>query len=216
MAFSYSPKIVTDGLVLYLDAANPYSYVSGSTTWNDLSRAGNNGTLTNGPTFNTGSGGSIVFDGVNDYASIAPTVVNTPWSLCTVIRASNSGFPALYSQDGLRIWVGITPSLAVGVHVNFNTRSDTPAGSFTLNQTSFIGVSSTPTVLSVFINSTKYSLTTYSNPTTNTLASIASYSDKTKDFFQGSIFTFSMYNKALSDDEVLQNYNATKGRFGLK
>jgi len=53
MAFSYSPKIVTDGLVLYLDAANPYSYVSGSTSWNDISRGGNNGTLVNGPTFSS-------------------------------------------------------------------------------------------------------------------------------------------------------------------
>jgi hypothetical protein len=67
MAFNYSPKIITDGLVLYLDAANPKSYVSGSTTWGDLSRGGNNGTLVNGPTFSSANGGSIVFDGVNDY-----------------------------------------------------------------------------------------------------------------------------------------------------
>jgi hypothetical protein len=66
MAFSYSPKIVTDGLVLYLDAGNPYSYVSGSTNWNDLSRSMLSGSLVNGPTYNTGSLGSIVFDGVDD------------------------------------------------------------------------------------------------------------------------------------------------------
>ena len=45
MAFRYSPKIVTDGLVLYLDAANTKSYVSGSTTWNDLSKTPNNGSV---------------------------------------------------------------------------------------------------------------------------------------------------------------------------
>ncbi len=50
MAFNYSPRVVTDGLVLYLDAANQYSYVSGSTSWNDISRGRNNGTLVNGPT----------------------------------------------------------------------------------------------------------------------------------------------------------------------
>ena len=70
MAFSFSPKIVTDGLVLYLDAANPKSYVSGSTTWRDISRGGNNGTLVNGPTFDSGNGGNIVFDGVDDYSRI--------------------------------------------------------------------------------------------------------------------------------------------------
>lgn len=67
MAFNYSPNIVRDSsLVLYLDAANTKSYVSGSTIWNDISRGGNNGTLTNGPTFNSSNNGSIVFDGVND------------------------------------------------------------------------------------------------------------------------------------------------------
>ena len=69
MAFNFSPKIVTDGLVLCLDAANSKSIVSGSTTWNDLSRGGNNGNLVNGPTFNSGNGGSILFDGVDDYVS---------------------------------------------------------------------------------------------------------------------------------------------------
>ena len=58
MAFNYSPKIVTNGLVLCLDAANPKSYVSGSTKWNDLSKNYLNGTLTNGPTFNSANGGS--------------------------------------------------------------------------------------------------------------------------------------------------------------
>jgi hypothetical protein len=69
MAVNYSPKIITDGLVLYLDAANTRSYPGSGTVWSDLSRGGNNGTLRNGPTFNSGNGGSIVFDGVNDYAS---------------------------------------------------------------------------------------------------------------------------------------------------
>ena len=68
--------IVRDGLVLLLDAANPKSYLSGSTTWTDLSRSGNNGSLINGPTFNTGSGGNIVFDGVDDYVSIPDMVLN--------------------------------------------------------------------------------------------------------------------------------------------
>ena len=67
MAFNYSPKIVTNGLVLCLDAGNVKSYVSGSTTWTDLSPTQKNGILTNGPTFNSSNGGSIVFDGVDDY-----------------------------------------------------------------------------------------------------------------------------------------------------
>ena len=67
-------NIVTDGLVLLLDAANTKSYVSGSTIWNDLSRSGNTGTLTNGPTYNSSNGGSIVFDGSNDFIEGTITV----------------------------------------------------------------------------------------------------------------------------------------------
>jgi hypothetical protein len=66
-------NIVADGLVLYLDSANTKSYVSGSTVWNDLSRSILNGTLTNGPTFNTGNGGSIVFDGTNNFIQLGVT-----------------------------------------------------------------------------------------------------------------------------------------------
>jgi len=67
MATLYSPKIVTDGLVLCLDAADKNSYPGSGTTWYDLSGEGNNGTLTNGPTYSSANGGVIVLDGYNDY-----------------------------------------------------------------------------------------------------------------------------------------------------
>jgi hypothetical protein len=63
MALSHSPQIVRDGLVLYLDAANIKSYAGSGTTWTDLTKEQNNGTLVNGPTFDNGA---IIFDGVND------------------------------------------------------------------------------------------------------------------------------------------------------
>ena len=67
MAFIHSPKLVTNGLVLCLDAANKLSYPGSGTTWYDLSGNANNGTLTNGPTFNSANSGSIVFDYIDDY-----------------------------------------------------------------------------------------------------------------------------------------------------
>mgnify|MGYP006213918775 FL=1 len=69
MATLYNPNIVTDGLVLCLDAANKRSYIGSGTAWDDLA-GGNNGTLTNGPTFDAGNGGSVVFDGANDYINL--------------------------------------------------------------------------------------------------------------------------------------------------
>jgi hypothetical protein len=68
MAGSSGPDLVQNGLVLALDAADKNSYRGTGTTWSDLSGNNNTGTLTNGPTFNGGNGGSIVFDGVDDYA----------------------------------------------------------------------------------------------------------------------------------------------------
>lgn len=67
------PNIITDGLVLALDAGNTKSYPGSGTTWNDVSGNGNNGTLINGPTFDTGNGGSVVFDGVDDHFTTSTT-----------------------------------------------------------------------------------------------------------------------------------------------
>ena len=75
MATKYSPKIITNGLVLSLDAANNKSYPRSGTTWTDLSGNNNTGTLTNGPTFNAGNQGSIVFDGVDDYISGGGSII---------------------------------------------------------------------------------------------------------------------------------------------
>jgi hypothetical protein len=72
MAFVHSPKIVTDELVLTLDAGNVKSYPGSGTTWLDKSGRGSNGTLINGPTFNSGNGGSIVFDGTDDFGIVQP------------------------------------------------------------------------------------------------------------------------------------------------
>ena len=67
---AHSPSIVMNGLVLALDAGNTKSYPGSGTTWTDLSGGGNTGTLTNGPTYSSANGGSIVFDGVNDYINM--------------------------------------------------------------------------------------------------------------------------------------------------
>ncbi len=70
MATRYNSQVVKDGLVVCLDAGNPKSYPGTGNTWYDLTINGNNGTLTNGPTFSSINGGGIVFDGINDYVSV--------------------------------------------------------------------------------------------------------------------------------------------------
>ena len=89
MGFYRAPQIVTNGLVMYLDAANPKSYPTTGTAWYDRSGNGNTGTLTNGPTFNSGNNGSIVFDGIDDYVSLSssPNLTN-PLTICGFINTS--------------------------------------------------------------------------------------------------------------------------------
>ena len=81
MAFFHSPNIVTEGLVFCYDAGDQISYPGTGTTWTDIVGS-SNGTLTNGPTFDTGNGGSLKFDGANDY-------VDTGNTTCHCIKTSS-------------------------------------------------------------------------------------------------------------------------------
>ena len=103
MAIAYNTSVVRNGLVLHLDAANRKSYPGTGTAWSDLSGNGNNGTLVNGVTYNSANNGSITFDGVNDYISIAQNssyrFSNTQaFSISAWIRCTaTSGFSTILS-----------------------------------------------------------------------------------------------------------------------
>jgi hypothetical protein len=93
--YNYTGGIVTDGLVLNLDAAKVDSYPGTGTTWRDLSGNNNNGTLTNGPTFSgIGKQAAIVFDGVDDYAILPTNFFNpnagTPFTVSFWFKTSRS------------------------------------------------------------------------------------------------------------------------------
>jgi hypothetical protein len=119
MAFANGGSIVTNGLVLALDAADRNSYVSGSTTWFDVSGNNNSGSLTNGPTFNSGNGGSIVFDGTNDYVNngnILDTDGTSPFSVSVWFKTSSTsnGTKTLVSKN-------LLSSPYTGWQLGFNT-----------------------------------------------------------------------------------------------
>jgi hypothetical protein len=232
MSFNYSPKVVTNGLVLCLDAANQKSYVSGSTLWNDLTGNFNNGTLTNGPTFNSSNGGSIVFDGTNDY----------------VLVNSNASIPYSSSARTISIWF-YTNSTTWADNVNnlffygagstgnafgidFSTYPSMEiytwggAGrdltfSTTYSQVGWKNISITYnglTTILIYENGTFTQTLTLSSACNTTLSSIyigAVNPSVLAGYYDGNIAQVSIYNRALSSSEILQNYNATKTRFGL-
>ena len=91
MAASAGPDIVEDGLVLYLDAGNEESYPGTGTTWKDLSGNGNDGTLTNGPTFSGDNTGGITFDGSNDYVDCGDIDITSSFTLSVWFKGNPTG-----------------------------------------------------------------------------------------------------------------------------
>jgi hypothetical protein len=230
MATSYgNPPIVTDGLVLCLDAANSLSYPGSGTSWNDLSGQGNSGTLINGPTFNPSNGGSIVFDGTNDYASCGnpPELQINQGTISAWTKSSNPGssFRGIIVKQynyGLFFFDGILVTYDWAVFQTRNTlvniadgRWKNVAMSFTLNT----GSPSNNAV--IYINGIPVLTTTLNYNNNGTEVQIASGGFQPPDNtmviqqLNGNVSNVSIYNRALSASEVLQNYEATKTRFGL-
>lgn len=235
MAFNFSPKIVTNGLVLYLDAANPKSYVSGSTTWSDISRGGNNGALTNGPTFNSSNGGSIVFDGSNDYIDLGDRdafdgFASYSLSVWVYINAFNiyTAFFHKWGATGYSYFLGaFNDNFKVTAGENYATNTGGKTGYYgdvsnTALQTGRwynIVYTSTISNISLYINGVLDNSIANSWRGGNIINSITSL--KLATHFDQPTYTncrmsnSMIYNRALSATEVLQNYNATKTRFGL-
>jgi hypothetical protein len=219
MSFNYSPKIVTNGLVLCLDAANTKSYVSGSTIWTDLSRSGINGTLTNGPTFSSANGGTIVFDGTNDYINLgSPQQLQvTNVTLSAWIKTNQTTYQIIIDDLGTSpftswgMWLDPTGKIAW-----FDGSWRTSNISVNNNQITNIVCTLNSTSLKFYINGTQ-DINSHTVP-----AIIPTTDNKTIGNqplnsypFSGNIYHTLIYNRALSSTEIKQNYNATKGRYGL-
>lgn len=230
MGFHYSPKpIIDNSLVLYLDASNSKSYVSGSTIWNDISRGGNNGTLINGPTFSSANNGIVSFDGVNDvYECLTQpsiTSIQTTNALTLSVFFRNNYTGEFRDVVGLNKVTGQNLFLIRQSATNDNLFFD-----------SFIGDVRYNTHLRVFQPNNVWTyacatfdgsqIITYYNgvliQTTPTSGNIRSFDSNQfrignlgYSFFKGDISNVTLYNRALSNQEVLQNFNAMRGRFGI-
>jgi hypothetical protein len=221
MAYNFSPKIITDGLVLYLDAANTRSYPGSGTVWTDLSRVGNNGTLTNGPTFNSANGGSIVFDGSNDNISTNYNSQLTNFTVCVWFKTSDSSNPGaarIIDKNYISgFWIGKNSTGASNSWGGGVLESSPPYGRYitlTDGQWHFLVSTRLGTTHTIYgdgiTNSTSGTVSSTALSTTSlTIAGGAAQ------VFKGNIAQTSIYNRALSTTEILQNYNATKTRFGL-
>lgn len=224
MAFNYSPKIVTDGLVLYLDAANPRSYTSGSTSWLDLSRSQNNGILVNGPTFNSIAGGSIRYDGINDYTSGTISNLNTnaitleAWVYHLAISNNVQRYVSTFLSPGEQAVIRYDGAVGIGA-IRFYIVTTT--GYKLMSVPSSVVINNWYHIVGTWNGTTqifyKNAAVIASSNQTGTLVNdpVACYTSLESEAMDGYIPIVKVYNRALSATEVLQNYNALKGRYGL-
>jgi hypothetical protein len=218
---AYYGNIVTNGLVLNLDAAKKDSYPGSGTTWRDISGNGNNGTLTNGPTFDKENAGSIVFDGVDDYV-IGNLSSSSNWTMCiwylsTDITSNEVYYPFGCTTGGNGLGFGGSFSVetqnrwyffdGVTVHSNLSM-------SVLINTWYHLIVTKSSTSYNLYTNGL-LSLSTSGIDLTCTQFTLGRRGNSFAGYVKGNISIAQIYNRALSSSEVLQNYNSTKARYGL-
>jgi hypothetical protein len=222
-------NIVTSGMVLNLDAGFVSSYPTSATTWYDLSYSGYNGTLVNGPTFSSLSGGSIVFDGTNDYVDLGnPDLYKfttnfsiSAWALYSQIKIN---WPAIIAKgdyayrisanvDGTKFHFGInnSPTTAIFFDSTIN---------FELNKWYYITLTFTDIKLTGYVNGIESGNVSFASPTScyNNPYNVRLGSNEQGSggrFWPGRISGVQFYNRVLSAQEVLQNFNALRGRYGV-
>ena len=226
--------IVTNGLVLNLDASRLSSYPNTGTTWYDISGNGNNGNLpgTSAPVFVTASSGIMTFDGINDYVDCGLSNISLPTNITLsawINQSTLSGYKNIITKEdstGTGMDYGLTTSPNGNLYFWFHN------GSYKIHETSTGVINNTNqwyNVVSVF-DDVNNIVKMYVNgveiynqsETTSLLAHVNSklFIGWRNSFlngqpFYGNISNTQIYNRALSQSEITQNFNATKSRFGL-
>lgn len=230
---AYYGGIITNGLILDLDAAKKDSYPGTGTAWNDISGNRNNGTLTNGPTFNSSNGGSIVFDGVDDTVRINSASPLEQVSTTSMAWVYAKSFPNAYNtvicKDEANnryntILVKSNNKMAFYIYCNNSVNIDgTGIATLSTNTWYFVAMSYSPTDgLKGYVNGIlDGTAAANGNPVTgSTFIQIGSHHQALSGgasgrYWNGYISNTVVYNRVLTQAEILQNYNALKGRYGL-
>jgi Concanavalin A-like lectin/glucanases superfamily len=229
MASNVAPKIILDGLILHLDAANVKSYPGSGTLWSDLTTNKFDGTLTNGPIFTSDNLGGIVFDGVDDYVEQGVVDLTSGTDITVDIFMKLDGIQYPYADI-----------------IDYNHSS--PIGGFVIQQ--YYG-SNNEDFYFAWWNGSSFDFAFFSLPIDNTYFHLAitknggnvtvyinsvplytgsgsaSFDGTGRDmriganagpygrYVKGTLPSLRIYDRALTSNEVLQNYNALKTRFGL-
>ena len=223
MGITYNPRTITDGLVLCLDAANAKSYPGSGTTWTDLSGRGNTGTLTNGPTYSSANGGSLVFDGSNDYVTIPyDTSFNSSKITVDCVTRVNS---KVHVRPIVNRWANSWRLLTVSVEfyrfqfdIRVANQVYTVQSNFVFDTSSIYHITATydGTSLKMYINGNLQDDLLVSgnlDSSSNDIKIARNSSYNPNRYLNQNFYNLKIYNRALSAQEIQQNYNALKSRY---
>ena len=232
MSTRYNPRIVTDNIVLHLDAANPKSYIGSGTDWKDLSGKDNDTTLVNSPTYSSNNAGYFNFDGSNDYATFNPgsDIAFGTGNFTVEIWASFIGEGHFYFIDTRNNsqttnWASYVNSQEMqlwytgSTHYFYND-SSVPTwntGENGWNHIVFSREGTGSNEFKIYINGQHLSSATDTTDYSNSSSEVSigrRYSNS--EFLDGKLSQLRIYKgKGLTATEVRQNYDALRGRFGL-
>lgn len=227
LTHSISP-IVTNGLVLNLDAANPRSYPRTGTNWFDVSGNGSHGTLTNGPTYNSANGGVINFDGTDDLVT-ANISITYPMTLSCWVQTSNaqSSYVILLNSDSSN-WLSLGfvfvsgagwyldgRIVNAGIPFQFQQGYLGPSGGFPTRWLNLAVVYTSSVLRSAYVDGVFVGSSTVSVTCPLITNARIGGGDFGARKLRGLLSTAYIYNRALSASEIAQNYNALRGRFGV-
>jgi hypothetical protein len=227
MGIAYNPKIVTDGLVLCLDAANTKSYSGTGTSWTDLSGNGNTGTLTNGPTYNSSNLGFFQFV-TNNFAAIPNNVAldtQTPtvevWVKTNATTQNGFWFEkgtvnsqySLFQAGGNILW-----RMIIGGSIR-NLTTTTATYMNTSNWYQVVGTYTSGTrrlyINGVLVNFDTQTGTIETNSGGMSIGVYGGFNGSRGYYYNGNLSSCKVYNRALTAEEIQQNFQATRGRYGI-
>jgi hypothetical protein len=217
------PGVVTTNLSMFLDAGNASSYPGSGTAWTDLSGNGRNGTLTNGPTYSSADGGSIVFDGTDDFVQCSGSVTATAATFVSWIRRNGTQGQydgILFSRGTNVTGMNFQVSNQLGYHWNNAVNTYGWQSGLTIPDLTWcmVAVSVTSTAATAYLCQSS-GITSAINTVSHTSTTLDDIKIGQEDFggrfFNGNIAIAQLYNTALSAEQVAQNFAADRARFGL-
>ena len=242
MGLAHSPSIIIDGLIFYLDAANTKSYSGSGLTLNNLSTSGLGATLVAGISFTTSNYGTLTLNGTSHYINIPNSsgygISTESFTMNLFVKATNkssTNFLSFLSNRQLTTpfnGILITQDFLANRSAYIRYQLNSAIGSSQFNSGTLQFVSDAFNMITVVVNRSNNTLFSYLNGSLDASYNIAgitsigsthnieigrdeAFTPNSNAWMGGNFGLFQIYNRALSSTEILQNYNATRKRFGL-